>query len=137
MAPRSSTTRHAARPAGRLRPDRPRGIAKPRGERVDLDAMTARARAGTAGDAPLLRGGFRPPVGTPAPASRRFRGQRSPVAAPRELGAGRPPRAGDPVTAQRSQSRALAALTSLPRWRYAPPMSVIFLGKTSALNTGS
>ena len=33
-------------------PDRPRGIAKPRWERVDLDAMTARARAGTAGDAP-------------------------------------------------------------------------------------
>ncbi len=42
----------AARQPSGLRPDRPRGIAKPRGERVDLDAMTARARAGTAGDAP-------------------------------------------------------------------------------------
>jgi hypothetical protein len=35
-----------------VRSARQRGIAKPRGERVDLDAMTARARAGTAGDAP-------------------------------------------------------------------------------------
>jgi hypothetical protein len=34
----------AARQPSGLRPDWPRGIAKPRGERVDLDAMTASVR---------------------------------------------------------------------------------------------
>jgi hypothetical protein len=134
----------AARQPSGLRPDRPRGIAKPRGERVDLDAMTARARAGTAGDAPYSGAALGRDLrcGSPPVATRRRSAPPHPQAGgsagnaprwPRRASwAGRPPRAGHPVTAQRSQSRALAALTSLPRWRHAPPLSVIFLGKTSA-----
>jgi hypothetical protein len=134
----------AARQPSGLRPDRPRGIAKPRGERVDLDAMTARARAGTAGDAPYSGAALGRDLrcGSPPVAARRRSAPPHPQAggsagnAPggpaARAGPGRPPRAGHPVTAQRSQSRALAALTSLPRWRYAPPLSVIFPGKTSA-----
>jgi hypothetical protein len=41
---------------------------------------------------------------------------------------GRPPRARHPVAAQRSQSRALAALPSFG-WRCAPLLSVILSGK--------
>jgi hypothetical protein len=60
---------------------------------------------------------------------------RRPVAVPARAG-GRPPRAGHPVAAQRSHSRALAALASCG-WRYAPPLSVIFHGKTSAPTEGN
>ena len=45
-------------------------------------------------------------------------------------------RAGHPLATQRSQSRALATLASLARWRFAPPLSVIFRGKTRQLSGG-
>jgi hypothetical protein len=51
--------------------------------------------------------------------------------ASRTVAAGWPvlPAARHPVAVHRSQSRALAALTSLARWRSAPPLSVILDGK--------
>jgi hypothetical protein len=132
-----------------VRSARQRGIAKPRGERVDLDAMTARARAGTAGDAPYswaalgrdLRCGS-PPVAArrrsapPHPQAGGSAGNAPPVAAPRELG--RAVLHAPGILSLRkghSQERSLRSRRypmSLPRWRYAPPLSVIFLGKTSA-----
>jgi len=42
------------------------------------------------------------------------------------------PRRWHPVAVQRSQSRALAALASLARWRSAPPWTLIFPGKDPA-----
>jgi hypothetical protein len=67
------------------------------------------------------------------------RPQAVPAAAPVTVAAkagGRPPRASHPVTAQRSPSRALAALASLSRWRYAPPWTLILLGKFPRLSGG-
>ena len=58
-------------------------------------------------------------------------GEQRDEAVPELARPGRPPRAGHPVTAQRSQSRALAALASLPQ---APPLSVIFHCKTRHLS---
>jgi hypothetical protein len=48
----------------------------------------------------------------------------------------RPPRAGHPVAAQRSQSRALPAVASFG-WRYAQLLSVIFHGKNRHLSGGT
>jgi len=50
----------AARQPSGLRPDRPRGIAKPRGERVDLDRDDRQSQGGDGRGRALLRGGFRP-----------------------------------------------------------------------------
>jgi hypothetical protein len=50
----------AARQPSGLRPDRPRGIAKVRGERVDLDRDDRQSQGGDGRGRALLRGGFRP-----------------------------------------------------------------------------
>jgi len=86
----------AARQPSGLRPDRPRGIAKPRGERVDLDAMTARARAGTAGDAPYSE----------AALGRDLRYGSPPVAARRRSAHPHPQAGGSAGNAPRSPRRA-------------------------------
>ncbi len=49
---------------------------------------------------------------------------------------GRPPRAGHSLAAQRSPSRALAALASFG-WRYAPLLTVIFHGKIRRQSGGT
>src|ERR1019366_6688898 len=78
-------------------------------------------------------GGPRPRVGSP-----RTRRQTVPaVTHPHDPACARswpsrPPRAGHFLTGKNHRSRALAALASLARWRCAPPLTMIFPGKTSA-----
>ena len=71
----------------------------------------------------------------PAPAGSRYSHQRASGDRACKTRPGRPPRAGHSVAAQRSPSRALAALASFG-WRYAPLLTVILPGKSRHLSGG-
>ena len=124
-----------------VRPDRPRGIVKPCGERVDLDAMTARAR-GRQGTrlTPRAALGCDLRCGSPPVAARRRSAPPHPQAGGSAGNAPRWPRRaswGGPSSTRRASCYRAKITVKGARCAHVAtatrhPLSVIFLGKTSA-----